>query len=1306
MDCTQLPRIAFGVIFSLSVFARSPGLPASEIKSRANDRQLNPLLPEGQFFPSPKAPLSDRIKVLESNGERIVVEITFPPYQIETGQEQGTGFRTIAIPGCSKTTQPGAPELPTQGILLGIPPGTDLRLETRGFESSEESGYILRPAPSPLPQEDINLTLNLGQARDIHYSYVADEKIYGRAGFYPGTLATLGPVGFIRNQRLVSVSVFPVQYSPEQKTVRFYKKIRFTIHFQQRPQLRLDPALIQPQPASFEAILRSALVNYESAQRWRTMDRTSKPSMVAPPPTPGWKLFVDKDGIYRLTKTFLDSVGINLSAVNPKSLRIINRGTELPIYVEGEADGIFDAGDYIEFYGVAETTRYTSNNVYWLTYGGSFGLRMETRDGQPGDTTSYPRYFFKRLRFEENHYYASSVAEGEAADHWFWDYLIAPGNKDFTLPVPFVADTSGQAKVNVVLQGITYTSTLPDHHAEVLLNGNKITDIWWDGQTSTETEVAISPALLVAGNNTLRIRGPNDTGSSVDMFYINYFEIEYWRRFLAEADRLDFNYSESGTHCISLAGFTTSDLRLFDITNPAGVKRIVNGLIDQVAGSFRLRFTDNLSAPKRYCALASSQTLRPKKVVKDTASLWASPVHRADYLIVTNEDFYNAVEPLADWWRSKGLQTEVIRLTDIYDEFNYGIAEPRAIKDFLSNAYHSWQEPAPTYVLLVGDATFDPQDYLKSGRKDYLPTHFFQSSTYNFETASDHWFVCVEGEDRYPEFLVGRFTARTPTDVSNAIDKTLQYLQQSADSAWQKKALFVADNPDDAGDFEGAADELILDKLPPDFTPTKVYLTQCAGAADAKNKIISAINSGNSLTTYFGHGSIDIWAVENIFSSNDVGSLTNNIRYPLVSTLTCLDGYFSHAVDDYCLAEELARASTKGSVVCWAPTGYGYLEGHRVMAEKLFDAFFKNKIGIVGSAVAQAKIALLAEQPSLWDHAEMYTLFGDPATEMIFCVLPDLLPVELSFSPRSASAGDTVRISGIIENDGRATATDCEVQFYDNGAPIGKTIVIPKLAPDENTEVTFDWDTNGKIGLRTIKVIADPDDKIAESYEENNSLADTIRITDTTGVAEDQSPPSIEIAIDGKTLRTNYWFISSRPVIDVTVRDNAGIDSSGLRLEVIEAGKKLPLPWVTKLEHTTVTLSSRPFLTDGSYTLKVTATDRTGNKAESVLTLVVESDLKIAHILAYPNPCQTRTFFTYLLSLPAQEVRVKIYTLAGRRIRELWNAPGAFGFNSVDWDLRDENGAELSNGVYFYKIIATGMNGEQTEAVERLLILR
>ena len=104
-----------------------------------------------------------------------------------------------------------------------------------------------------------------------------------------------------------------------------------------------------------------------------------------------------------------------------------------------------------------------------------------------------------------------------------------------------------------------------------------------------------------------------------------------------------------------------------------------------------------------------------------TANLRATQ-NRADYLLLAPREFLPLAEPLIDLRQSQGLHTRSVALEDVYDEFGFGEEGPAAVKAFLSFAYHGWQKPSPRYVLLLGDATYDPKDFTKTGTKDRVPT--------------------------------------------------------------------------------------------------------------------------------------------------------------------------------------------------------------------------------------------------------------------------------------------------------------------------------------------------------------------------------------------------------------------------------------------------------------------------------------------------------------------------------------------------------------------------------------------------------
>ena len=145
---------------------------------------------------------------------------------------------------------------------------------------------------------------------------------------------------------------------------------------------------------------------------------------------------------------------------------------------------------------------------------------------------------------------------------------------------------------------------------------------------------------------------------------------------------------------------------------------------------------------------------------------------------------------------------------DVYDEFHGGIVHPRALKRFIGHAYHRWQAPAPRFVLLVGDASWDPKaEQVVEGEErqyadwTYMPRHrtafaMNRSTPYaetaslghrnlvptagyahaQGEAASDNWFVAVDGDDDLPELAIGRLPVTEPEEVAAIVAKTMRYM--------------------------------------------------------------------------------------------------------------------------------------------------------------------------------------------------------------------------------------------------------------------------------------------------------------------------------------------------------------------------------------------------------------------------------------------------------------------------------------------------------------------------------------------------
>jgi hypothetical protein len=137
----------------------------------------------------------------------------------------------------------------------------------------------------------------------------------------------------------------------------------------------------------------------------------------------------------------------------------------------------------------------------------------------------------------------------------------------------------------------------------------------------------------------------------------------------------------------------------------------------------------------------------------------------ARYLIITHDNFYDAIQPLAQWKHKKGIRTKVIKLSEIG-------SDSTQIKNYITDAYNNWQIP-PEFLLLVG-------------APNYLP--FPQIGW----TYTDNYYTDIEG-NIYNEILSGRLTVHNPTEAQTVVNKILLYERTPYmdDSLWFINACLI-----------------------------------------------------------------------------------------------------------------------------------------------------------------------------------------------------------------------------------------------------------------------------------------------------------------------------------------------------------------------------------------------------------------------------------------------------------------------------------------------------------------------------------
>jgi hypothetical protein len=229
-----------------------------------------------------------------------------------------------------------------------------------------------------------------------------------------------------------------------------------------------------------------------------------------------------------------------------------------------------------------------------------------------------------------------------------------------------------------------------------------------------------------------------------------------------------------------------------------------------------------------------------------------------------------------------------------------------------------------------------------------------------------------------------------------------------------------------------------------------------------------------------------------------------------------------------------------------------------------------------------------------------------------------------------------------------------------------------------------------------------------------------VRGSDTTVV--DTIGPEITLSFDDQTSFSQGEIILPNSLLKLSFFDEHGINITG------EVGHGIALVVDQDLEHQ-IDLSAdfeyQPGsyqrgglvyqftgLSSGEHNLSIKAWDNANNSSLLSVNVKVSAqrELLLTEVMNYPNPFSKETNFYYQLSSDAEKVEVKIFTLAGRLIRQIPFASAQAGINySTVWDGRDQEGDAVANGVYIYKITAEGtLNGkrEKTEVLGKAVVVK
>ena len=752
------------------------------------------------------------------------------------------------------------------------------------------------------------------------------------------------------------------------------------------------------------------------------------------------KLQVLEDGIYRISYASLkETTDFPQGTIESETITLINKGEEQPIYVHDGGDGVFNGDDYFDFIG--KQNYYTGSsqyfdpfsdiNLYWLDWGVNYGRRFIEESGALIDSDPVrPTSFWDETHIEEDLIFdrlgqVDTDLPSITRDHYFWNTVNSGQTKEmgFYLADPDRGATA-EMEISVGLHGLTYPDPQGggggEHSLTAFVNQNIIGEAEW---TDQEEFVLVAPSKLnlshsilnASGTNSLEVFSTIDTTAGVyDRIVLNWLEIGYEHLLKAHENKLRFRKSDINPSTnleYAIRGFTSPNMVIYK----EGLSKITGYTIREIWGpsrpTFNLVFQDvGTNSSPDYWTSTVETLLEPLDITVDTlASLREQD---GDLIVITVPAFMEDLDDYLAFKESEGWNPVAVSLRDIYDEFNYGIKSPFAIRSFLKYANNNWPS-SPEYVLLIGDAIADPQEAKQDVDLKNIPTFYMQTYAWGAAEA-DYWYALINGDDYLPDLHLGRIPCDDVDDLENSLNKLIHYGTTIEYGAWQNEIITIAGFETT---FKYQSESLLNNEIPKEYMPSRLYVDRGSEGQifwGDKDTLISIWNDGKLLINFLGHGGGAVWADRSLFVRDDIVFLESETPPAFVTSMTCFTGSFAL---NQGLGEVVLTKSPAGAIGWFGSSGVGWKINDFLMVQPLLRRLLEEH-KTVGELIDIARVEYYLSN-SGFDYLKpsmlfQYNYLGDPTLRL---KLPE--KAELAKSDKDIySRSDTLNINYLGENSG------------------------------------------------------------------------------------------------------------------------------------------------------------------------------------------------------------------------------------------------------------------------------------------------
>lgn len=1336
--------------------------------------------------------LPEDYTIISSNSQYI--EIEFRPAGLNAKEINYNGQKLNVyefLGGLEKDlTNSGSPDLRYRSFGVMLPSENNNSVQVTDYDVKEIPGVDIAPIPQVYFANP-----NVRSFENTLYSYNKGSQ-YTENKFFPENPAMLTNVGLLRDLTSASLVVYPYQYNPVTRSLKVYSRIRVRVTFGEAP-----VQLNRPRSREEVSLLTGSAINSNIGLNWvnPAYRNSFKNRMVTNSVLNSgdwYKIEIKEqnengntEGMYKITKSFLEGAGINLSGMDARTIKVYGNGgnmlpdglseprpqdlEEMAVYFEGENDGSFDQNDFIAFYGrsingwkydtVYNTyshyiNPYSRSNYYWICLNtGGNGKRMQTVGSENNGGAIVPSSFTEKI-FQEPEQ-SNLLNEGNL---WLSIRKNPGGTFEWNTTL------TGLEGGSDILYNVKMASRCLDNYSNFLVKD--------DHSTMSELFVQMLPVQGGFGNwiftepksfilnqsqktngEQVKLRATYYAPISEAEGYQDWFEIIYKRRFnSAQNDQLMFDSPDTNaTVEYNISSFSNDNIKVYDATTHSDVKMIQP--LNTSASNVRFQKSQNGSDMSRFLVIGQNGYKSPTGISSKINNQNLRGISDgASFLIITHKDFLPAAERLKNKREQGGasdpnyLKTTVVTTEQIFNEFSGGVYDAVALRDFIKYAFENWQE-RPVHVCLMGDGSLDYKN-LNYQTISWVPCWEFTHPQINQVDGftSDDFFVHVSGGSFFPDkpdLSIGRIPANSLQEANEYIDKIDAYENGNNNGYWKNRMLFVSDDERVSEGCENVGHLFQIESLAEGYTPqwvdkVKLYIVtypsvitpQGRRKPQANSDIAKYWTEGMLNIHWTGHGSPDVWAHEYILEKDNIISQINNEnRYPFVTIASCDMSKFDSPANRSA-GELFMITGKKGAIGTLAATRPVYASGNAALMYEVFKYLYVPRDTLLlqkrfGTAMFDTKNAI-----AYGVNDAKYVLMGDPT------IRTQMPRFQSHIDSISGLTGDTMKALSRIKIYGSILNPDSSKWTDYNGKLILKIYDVDRqVTLTDECNITHNFRLNGGIiysgtqnvvnGQWVAEYIVPKDisylnqnGRLINYFYNNQADGSGINRNFIVGginpnAEVDTTGPQISMFINNRNFRSgdlvpeNFKFIAD-------LFDESGINTTGTighKLEAVIDGNENNKYDMTNFYNSDTSYKSGTIEFDfsslplGKHTLRLKVWDTYNNSAEREIDFNVTTSgvAQVTDIYNYPNPFKDNTAFTFHHTYPNDvNVKIKVYTVAGRLIKEIDRPNISDKFVMINWDGKDEDGETLGNGIYIYKLIVEAADGSSVTNVGKMAVLK